>query len=72
MKLCLSLKKFTRFQKDSSLKLVESGTYVEAGTEVVKRLSYTHIDGIVEIKEFNDIIHEVIVRPGELHTNLIQ
>ncbi len=56
-----------QISKDSSLKLVESGTYVEAGTEVVKDL-YTHIDGIVEIKEFNDIIHEVIVRPGELHT----
>ena len=56
-----------QISKDSSLKLVESGTYVEAGTEVVKDL-YTHIDGIVEIKEFNDIIHEVVVRPGELHT----
>ncbi len=56
-----------QISKDSSLKLVESGTYVEAGCEVVKDL-YTHIDGIVEIKEFNDIIHEVIVRPGELHT----
>ena len=26
-----------------------------------------HIDGIVEIKEYNDIIHEVIVRPGQLY-----
>jgi len=56
-----------QISKDSSLKLVESGTFVEAGSEVVKDL-YTHIDGIVEIKEFNDIIHEVIIRPGELHT----
>ncbi len=56
-----------QISKDASLKLVESGTYVEAGTEVVKDL-YTHIDGIVEIKEFNDIIHEVVVRPGELYT----
>ena len=56
-----------QISKDSSLKLVESGTYVEAGTEVVKDL-YTHIDGIVEIKEFNDIIHEVVIRPGEIHT----
>ena len=53
--------------KDASLKLVESGTFVEAGTEVVKDI-YTHIAGIVEIKEFNDIIHEIVVRPGELHT----
>ena len=56
-----------QISKDASLKLVESGTYVEAGTEVVKDI-YTHIAGIVEIKEFNDIIHEIVVRPGELHT----
>ncbi|MBR1617937.1 DNA-directed RNA polymerase subunit beta'', partial [bacterium] len=55
-----------QISKDSSLKLVESGTYVEEGTEVVKDI-YTHIAGIVEIKEFNDIIHEIVVRPGELY-----
>ena len=53
--------------KDSSLKMVETGTYVTAGTEVVKDL-YTNIDGIVEIKEFNDLIHEVVVTPGEMYT----
>lgn len=53
--------------KDSALKMVESGTYVTAGTEVVKDL-YAHIDGIVEIKEFNDMIHEVSIRPGEMYT----
>ena len=47
--------------------MVENNTFVTAGTEVVKDL-YTHIDGIVEIKEFNDIIHEVVVRPGEIYT----
>lgn len=52
--------------KDSSLKMVESGTFVTAGTEVVKDVR-AQIDGIVEIKEYNDIIHEVIIRPGELH-----
>ncbi len=52
--------------KDSSLKMVESGTFVTAGTEVVKDL-YAHIDGIVEIKEFNDMIHEVIIRPGAIY-----
>ncbi len=56
-----------QLNKDSELKMVESGTFVTAGTEVVKDL-YCHIDGIVEIKEFNDIIHEVIIRPGEIHT----
>ena len=52
--------------KDSSLKMVETGTYVTAGTEVVKDL-YTSIDGIVEIKEFNDCIHEVVITPGEMY-----
>ena len=52
--------------KDSALKMVESGTFVTAGTEVVKDL-YAHIDGIVEIKEFNDMIHEVVIRPGDIY-----
>ena len=56
-----------QINKDASLKMVENNTFVTAGTEVVKDL-YTHIDGIVEIKEFNDIIHEVIIRPGEIFT----
>jgi len=53
--------------KDSSLKMVENGTYVTAGTEIVKDI-YCHLDGIVEFKEYNDIIHEITVRPGEIHT----
>lgn len=56
-----------QISKDSSLKMVESGTFVTAGTEVVKDL-YCHIDGIVELKEVNDIIHEVTIRPGEIHS----
>ncbi len=55
-----------QISKDSSLKMVENGTFVTAGTEVVKDV-YCHIDGIVEFKEFNDIIHEITVRPGEIH-----
>ncbi len=55
-----------QLNKESTLKMVESGTHVTAGTEVVKDV-YCHIDGIVEIKEYNDIIHEVTVRPGEIH-----
>ena len=56
-----------QLNKDSALKMVENGTFVTAGTEIIKDL-YSHIDGIVEIKEFNDIIHEVVIRPGEVHT----
>jgi len=51
--------------KDISLKLVENEDKVKAGQEIVKDV-FTHLDGIVEIKIDNDIIHEVIVRPGEL------
>ncbi len=55
-----------QISKDSTLKMVESGTFVNAGTEIVKDVN-CHIDGIVEFKEFNDIIHEAIIRPGEIH-----
>lgn len=56
-----------QINKDSGLKMVESGTFVTAGTEIVKDI-YCHIDGIVELKECNDIIHEITVRPGEIHS----
>lgn len=56
-----------QINKDSALKMVESGTFVTAGTEIVKDL-YCHIDGIVELKEMNDIIHEITIRPGEIHS----
>lgn len=56
-----------QINKDSSLKMVETGTFVTAGTEIVKDV-YCHIDGIVELKECNDIIHEVTIRPGEIHS----
>lgn len=56
-----------QINKDSSLKMVENGTTVTAGTEIVKDV-YCHIDGVVEFKEYNDVIHEITVRPGEVHT----
>ena len=56
-----------QINKDSSLKMVENGTHVTAGTEVVKDI-YCHIDGIVEFKEYNDVIHEITIRPGEIYT----
>ena len=51
--------------KDISLKMSESGDTVTAGQEVVKDV-FAHMDGVVEIVADNDIIHEVIIRPGEL------
>ena len=56
-----------QINKDSSLKMVENGSHVTAGTEVVKDI-YCHIDGIVEFKEYNDVIHEITIRPGEIYT----
>jgi DNA-directed RNA polymerase subunit beta' len=54
--------------KDVSLKVpgIESGMEVTAGTEIVKGV-ICQIDGIVEIVEENDIIREVVVRPGKLY-----
>ena len=56
-----------QLNKDSSLKMVENGTLVTAGTEIVKDV-YSHIDGVVEFNEFNDVIHEITIRPGEVYT----
>ena len=56
-----------QINKDATLKMVENGTFVTAGTEVVKDV-YCHLDGIVEFKEFNDVIHEITIRPGEVHS----
>jgi DNA-directed RNA polymerase subunit beta' len=52
--------------KDISLLLVEDGQYVEAGTEVVKDI-FCQSSGIVEVVQKNDILREIIVKPGELH-----
>ncbi len=53
--------------KDISLKMSESGEIVAAGQEVVKDV-FAHMEGVIEIVADNDIIHEVIIRPGELLT----
>ena len=51
--------------KDISLLLVEDGQYVEAGTEVVKDI-YCLCGGIVEAIQKNDILREIVIKPGEL------
>jgi DNA-directed RNA polymerase subunit beta' len=51
--------------KDISLKMKESGEKVNVGDEIVKDV-FAHMEGIVEIVADNDIVHEVVVRPGEL------
>lgn len=52
--------------KDLSLLLVEDGQYVEAGTEVVKDI-YCQSSGVVEVTQKNDILREIVIKPGELH-----
>jgi DNA-directed RNA polymerase subunit beta' len=52
--------------KDISLLNVEDGQYVEAGTEVVKDI-FCQSSGIVEVVQKNDILREIIIKPGELH-----
>ncbi|MBD1860483.1 MULTISPECIES: DNA-directed RNA polymerase subunit beta' [Trichocoleus] len=52
--------------KDISLLLVEDGQYVEAGTEVVKDI-FCQSNGVVEVIQKNDILREIVVKPGDLH-----
>jgi DNA-directed RNA polymerase subunit beta' len=52
--------------KDISLLLVEDGQYVEGGTEVVKDI-FCQSSGVVEVIQKNDILREIIIKPGELH-----
>jgi DNA-directed RNA polymerase subunit beta' len=52
--------------KDISLLMVEDGQFVEAGTEVVKDV-FCNSSGIVEVTQKNDILREIVVKPGDLH-----
>ncbi len=51
--------------KDISLLLVEDGQYVEAGSEVVKDI-FCQNSGVVEVTQKNDILRELVIKPGEL------
>ena len=52
--------------KDISLLIVEDGEYVEAGSEVVKDV-FCQSSGIVEVVQKNDILREIIIKPGDIH-----
>ncbi|MDJ0554929.1 MAG: DNA-directed RNA polymerase subunit beta' [Microcoleaceae cyanobacterium MO_207.B10] len=52
--------------KDISLLLVEDGQYVEAGMEIVKDI-FCQSNGVIEVHQKNDILREVVIKPGELH-----
>ncbi|MEA5596666.1 DNA-directed RNA polymerase subunit beta'' [Rivularia sp. UHCC 0363] len=51
--------------KDISLLIVEDGQFVNAGDEVVKDI-FCQNSGVVEVTQKNDILREVVVKPGEL------
>ena len=53
--------------KDISLLLVEDGQYVEAGTEIVKDI-FCQSSGVAEVHHKNDILREVVIKPGKLHS----
>jgi len=53
--------------KDISLLLVEDGQYLEAGTEIVKDI-FCQSNGVAEVHQKNDILREIVIKPGELHT----
>ncbi len=52
--------------KDISLLEVEDGQFVEAGTSIVKDI-YCQTSGVVGVLQRNDILRELIIRPGNLH-----
>jgi DNA-directed RNA polymerase subunit beta' len=50
--------------KDISLLLVEEGQFIKTGTEIVKEL-YNLTEGYVHIIQENQIVKEVIIKPGK-------
>ena len=52
--------------KDISLLMVEDGQFVEAGTEVVKDV-FAQSSGVAEVVQKNDILREIIIKPGDIH-----
>jgi DNA-directed RNA polymerase subunit beta' len=46
--------------------MVEDGQYVEAGTEVVKDI-FCQNSGVVEVTQKNDILREIVIKPGDIH-----
>ncbi len=55
--------------KDISLLLAEDGQFVEAGTEVVKDI-FCSSNGVVEVVQKNDILREIIIKPGEFYLDV--
>lgn len=52
--------------KDQSLLLVNHGDFVESGTELIKN-TFAQNAGIVEIIQKDEIIQEIIIKPGDIY-----
>jgi|TARA_B110000977_G_scaffold201265_1_gene295038 DNA-directed RNA polymerase subunit beta' len=52
--------------KDVSLSLVENHTFISSGTEIAKD-TFARNDGLVHIVQQNDIIREIVIKPGSLY-----
>nr|YP_009369935.1 plastid-encoded DNA-directed RNA polymerase [Boldia erythrosiphon]ARO90623.1 plastid-encoded DNA-directed RNA polymerase [Boldia erythrosiphon] len=52
--------------KDSSLLLVENNQEIEAGTEIFKNI-FSSQSGIIEVIRKDDIVNEIIIKPGKLY-----
>jgi DNA-directed RNA polymerase subunit beta' len=55
--------------KDISLLEVEDGLYVEAHTEIVKDI-FCQSPGVVEVVQKNDILREIIIKPGVYYQDI--
>ena len=55
--------------KDIGLLNVEDGQYVEAGTEVVREI-FCQSSGVVEVIQKNDILREIVIKPGDIYRDL--
>jgi DNA-directed RNA polymerase subunit beta' len=52
--------------KESNLVLVKDGEYIEAGTEISKN-TFCKVSGVVELIKKDDVIKEIIIKPGKLY-----
>lgn len=57
--------------KDTSLLFVEHGDFIEAGTELIKNV-FARISGIVEVVKKDNVVREIVIKPGKLYDCKIQ
>nr|QJH88399.1 RNA polymerase beta'' subunit [Pterocladiophila hemisphaerica] len=52
--------------RPASLLLIKTGTFIDAGTEIFKNI-FAYNSGILEVISVNNIIKELIIKPGKLY-----